>query len=144
MIPEGYHNLTTYLNELLKTNKPEQQNNTFLFPTRENPGKTEDRIPMQTTILTELLELKEEKILTPQEDIESKTKFLVRFDWMDTLLTEVEKRAIEDIQVDHYNIFPKRRMDIGMDTEFKVKLTQKDGEAVYSQNLPTPMHLKGT
>ena len=33
-------------------------------------------------------------------------------------------------------------MDIGMNREFKVKLTPKDDKAVYSQNLPKPLHLK--
>ena len=33
-------------------------------------------------------------------------------------------------------------MDIGMNTEFKVKLTPKDGKAEYSQNLSMPVHLK--
>ena len=33
-------------------------------------------------------------------------------------------------------------MDIGMNTEFKLKLTPKDDKAVYSQSLPIPIHLK--
>ena len=33
-------------------------------------------------------------------------------------------------------------MDIGMNTEFKVRLTPKDDKAVYSQNLPMPIHVK--
>ena len=33
-------------------------------------------------------------------------------------------------------------MDIGMNTEFKVKLTPKDDKTVYSHNLPKPIHLK--
>ena len=33
-------------------------------------------------------------------------------------------------------------MDIGIDTEFKVKLTPKDDEAVHSQSLAMPIHLK--
>ena len=33
-------------------------------------------------------------------------------------------------------------MDIGMNTEIKVKLTPKDDKAVYSQSLPMPIHLK--
>ena len=33
-------------------------------------------------------------------------------------------------------------MDIGMNTEFKVKLTPKNDKAVYSQSLPMPIHLK--
>ena len=54
MIPEGDPDLITYLTELLRTNKPEQQNNTFWFPTPENPGNTEDHTPFQTRILKEL------------------------------------------------------------------------------------------
>ena len=33
-------------------------------------------------------------------------------------------------------------MDIGMNTEFKVRLTPKDDKAVYSLSLPKPIHLK--
>ena len=33
-------------------------------------------------------------------------------------------------------------MDIGMNTEFKVKITSKDEKVVYSQNPPVPIHLK--
>ena len=33
-------------------------------------------------------------------------------------------------------------MDIGINTEFKVKLTATDDEAVYSQSLPMPIHLE--
>ena len=58
-------------------------------------------------------------------------------------LTETEKQAIEDILVDYHDIFVRHRMDIGMNTEFKVKLTPKDNKAVYNQNLPMPLHLKG-
>ena len=51
IIPQGDPDLTAYLNELLRTNNPEQQNNTIWFPTPENLGKLEDHIPMQTRIL---------------------------------------------------------------------------------------------
>ena len=70
------------------------------------------------------------------------TKFLERFDWTDTLLTETKTQAIEDILVAYHDIFARHRMDIGMNTEFKLNLTPKDDKAVYSQNLPTPIHLK--
>ena len=69
-------------------------------------------------------------------------EFLERFDWTDTLLTETEKQAVEDILVEYHNIFARHRMDIGMNTEFKLKLTPKDDKAVYSQSLPMPIHLK--
>ena len=142
MIPRSDPDLTTYLNKLIRTIKPEQQNNTFWFPTSENPGKPEDHTPIQTRILKELIELKDKEKLNPQESTESRNKYPQRFDWTDTLLTETEKQAIEDILVDYHDILARHRMDIGMNTEFKVNITPKDDKAVYSQSLPMPVHLK--
>ena len=142
MIPQDDPDLTAYLNDFLRTSKPEQQDNTFWFPTPENPGKPEDHTPIQTRILNELNELKDKKKLNPQESSESRNKILKRFYWTDTLLTETEKQAIEDILVEYHDIFARHRMDIGMNTEFKVKLTPKDYKAVYSQSLPIPIYLK--
>ena len=51
MIPQGDLDLTAYLYELLRTNKREQQNNTFRFPTSEDPGKPENHTPIQTRTL---------------------------------------------------------------------------------------------
>ena len=61
MIPEANTNLTTYLNDLLRMKKLEQQNNTFWFPTPENPGKPEDHTPTQTGTLRKSLELKKNR-----------------------------------------------------------------------------------
>ena len=144
MISPGNPDLTAYLNEFFRTNKSEQQDNTFWFPTPENPGKPEDHTPIQTRILKELNELRDKEKLNPQEGTESRNKFLKRFDCTDTLLTETEKQSIEDILVDYHDIFAGHRKDIGMNTEFKVKLTPKDDKAVYSQSLPMPIHLKET
>ena len=55
---------------------------------------------------------------------------------------DTEEHAVEDILVEYQDIFARYRMDIGMNTEFKVRLTPKDGKAVYSQSLPMPIHLK--
>ena len=142
MIPQGDPNLVTYLTELLRTNKPDQQNNTFWFPTPENPGNTEDHTPIQTRIFTELREMQRREKLNPKDDSESRTEFLERLGWTDTLLTETEKQAVEDILVEYHDIFARHRMDIGMNTEFKVKLTPKDDKAVYSKSLPMPIRLK--
>ena len=53
-------------------------------------------------------------------------EILKQFDWTDTLLTKTEKQAVEDVLVEYYDIFARHRMDIAMNTEFKVKLTPKD------------------
>ena len=82
------------------------------------------------------------KKLNPKDDNESRIEFLKRLDWTDTLLDENEKHAVEDILVEYRDIFARHRMDIGMNTEFKVRLTPKDDQAVYSQSLPMPIHLK--
>ena len=74
--------------------------------------------------------------------MESRMEYLMRFDWTDTLLTQTEKEAVEDMLVDYHDIFARHKMDLGMNTEFKVKLTPKDDKAVYSQNLPMPIRLK--
>ena len=142
MISQGDPDLNAYLNEILRTSKPEQQDNMFWFPTPENRGKSEDHTPIQTRILKELNELKGKEKLNPQESTESRNKFLKRFDWTDTLLTETEKQAIEDILVDYHDVFARHRMDIGINTGFKVKLTPKNDKAVYSQSLPMPIRLK--
>ena len=88
MIPEGDLDLTTYLTELLRTNKPDQRNNTFWFPAPKNPGKAEDHTPTQTRILQELRGLQQKEKLNPKDDAESRMDYLKRFDWTDTLLTD--------------------------------------------------------
>ena len=97
MIPEGDPDLVTYLIELLRTNKPNQPNKSFCFPTPKKPGNTDDHTPIQTRIHTELRELQRREKLNPKDNIESRMEFLERFDWTDTLLTETERQAVEDI-----------------------------------------------
>ena len=80
MIQQSDPDVFAYLNEILKTKKPEQQNNTFSFPTPKSPGKSEDHTPIQTRIFKELTELKEKEELNPQESTESRNKFPKRFD----------------------------------------------------------------
>ena len=124
----------SYSERINKISKP--------ISTTENPGNTEEHTPIQTRILKELRELQEKEKLNPKDDVESRMKIIKRFDWSDTLLNATEKQAVEDILVEYHDIFARHRMDIGMNTEFKVRLTPKDAKAVYSQSLPMPIHLK--
>ena len=131
MIPEGDQDLITYLPDVLRSNKADQQNKTFWFPTPENPGNIEDHTPIQTRIRKELCELQLKK-LNRKYDIELRMEILTRFDWTDTLLTETEKQAVKDILVNYHDIFARHRMIIGMNTEFRVKLLSKDDKAADS------------
>ena len=85
MNPEGDPDFTAYLNEFLRTTKPEQQNNAFWLPAHKNPGKIEDHTPIKT-IHKKLYELKDKEKSNPKDDTESRTKFLERIDSTDTLL----------------------------------------------------------
>ena len=49
---------------------------------------------------------------------------------------------MEEILVDYHNIFARHRVDIGMNTQFKVKLTPKNKTFVHSPSLPMPLYLK--
>ena len=80
MILEGDLDLTTHLNEHLKTNETEQRNKTFWFPTHDNPGKTEYPTPMQTRILEKVNKLKHKERVNNRDDVESRWKILGRFD----------------------------------------------------------------
>ena len=91
MIPHGDPDLTAYLDELHRTNKPEQQNNTIWFLTPENPTKPEDNTPIQTRFSRKLIEFKDKGKLNPQESTEHQNKFLKQFDWTDKFLTGTEK-----------------------------------------------------
>ena len=137
MIPEGDPNLNIYLTELLRTNEPDQQTITFWFPTPENPGNTDDQTPIHTRILKELCEWQLKEKLNSKDDIESRMDSFKRFDWTDTLLTETEKQALEVILVEYHDIFARHKRDIGMNTEFKVKLAPKD------KKLPTTKAYQG-
>ena len=117
MIPEGDPDLSTYLTELLRTNKRDQQNNTFWFPTSEKPVNVEDHSVIQTRILEELRDLQLKQKLNPKDDAKSRMKFLERFHWTDTLPAETEKQAVVDVLVKYHHKIARHRMDIGMNTD---------------------------
>ena len=66
------------------------------------------------------------------DNAKSKGKFLKRFYWTETILTELEKQPVDNILVEYHNDFATHRRDIGMNKEFKVKLTTKQDKGVFS------------
>ena len=131
-----------YVSSLIKTNRNPQNSENYWFPTPENPGNPEEHTPIQKRILRELQALQDLETLDPTTDAESRAKFLETFDWKDSTLTPEEKEKIEDLLVEFHDIFARHRFDIGMNEEFKVKLTPKDDSPAYSQSLPAPINLK--
>ena len=142
MMHQHMENTNLYLNQLMKTNQSSDLQETFWFPTPEQPGDPTTYTLIQLRISDELTELKQLEQLNPNNNEESRKKFLDHFDWTDTTLSPFEKKHIEDILVQSHYIFDRRRFDIGTNREFKVKLTPNDDRPAYSQSLPTPINLK--
>ena len=65
------------------------------------------------------------------------------FKWTDSLITGKDRDRLKDTIVGFNDIFARRRLDIGMNTQFKVSLTPQDDKPVYTQSLPVPINLKG-
>ena len=49
---------------------------------------------------------------------------------------------MENVIVDYNDIFARHRLGIGINNNFKVKLTPKTDAPVYTQSLPVPINLK--
>ena len=131
-----------YINSLLKTSKDDKVNETYWFPTPQNPGNETEHTPIQTRILNELRELEQLEKLNPLEKTNSRNQFLSNFDWTDSTLQPKAKQAVENLLVEFHDIFARHRFDIGINTEFKVQLTPLDNRPAYSQSLPAPINLK--
>ena len=131
-----------YINELLKLPSPDPDQESYWFPTPDDPGDPTTYTPIQQRIYNELLELKQLEQLNPQDNEESRKSFLSNFAWTDTTLNADERIQIEEILIEFHDIFARHRFDIGTNREFKVKLTPNDDRPAYSQSLPTPINLK--
>ena len=131
-----------YINELLNTTDKPSNNQNFWFPTPEDPGDPNTHTPTQSRILQEIKELKEIQKLNSSNSPEDRESFLKNSKWEDTQLSEDDRKDIEEILVEFKDIFARHRLDIGINHDFKIKLTPKTDEPVYSQSLPCPLNLK--
>ena len=142
MMHQHMENTDLYLNQLMKTHQSSDEQETYWFPTPEQPGDPNTYTPIQQRIFDELTEPKQLEQLNPNDNKESRTKFFDHFDWTDTTLSSFERQHIEDILKQYHDIFARHRFDIGSNREVKFKLTPNGDRPGYSQNLPTSMNLK--
>ena len=96
MVHQHMENTGQYFYQLMKTNQSSSEQKTYRFPTPEQPGDAETFILKKQQIHDELMELKQLEQLNPNDNEESKTKFIDHFD---TTLSPFEKQQIEDILV---------------------------------------------
>ena len=80
--------------------------------------------------------------LDPTKDEESRAKFPENVDWKDSTYATDELAMIEEQLVEFHDIFARHQFDIGMNEEFKMKLTPKDGSPAYSQTRLAPINFK--
>ena len=137
-----HDDVIAYVNALMQVDSPEQTEEKFWFPTPENPGDETEHTPIQQRILKELRELQKLEELDPKQSESSRTQFLSMFKWDNSLITGEDRENLESILVEFNDIFARHRLDIGMNTQFKVSLTPKNDNPVYTQSLPVPINLK--
>ena len=70
--------------------------------------------------------MKKKEKMNPKDDLEVQ-KNPELFECKVTLLTEDQKHVAENILVQYHKKFASPKLQFGIDTEFKVKLTPKDG-----------------
>ena len=131
-----------YIKSFLKTPKNEEVNETYWFPTPQNPGNEKEHTPIQTRFLNELRELEQLEKLNPLENTNYPNQFLSNFNWTDSTLQPEAKQAVENLLVEFHDIFARHCCDMGINTEFKVQLTPLDKRPACSQSLPAPINLK--
>ena len=139
---EDPYDTVTYVNELMKADSDLSETDRFWFPTTENPGNEAEHTPIQKRILREIREVERKEKLNPIEDSTSREFFLTMFQWEDSLIQGKENQELEDVIIEYNDIFTSHRLDIGINNDFKVILTPKNENPVYTQNLPVPINLK--
>ena len=128
------------LNQLFQ--EPGTETNCRWYPTPETCDDPSKLNRIERRFYDEIIELREEEKLDPTADDQQRKEFLANFKWENSILEERERQQIENLLVKYNNVFARHRLEIGINTDFKIKLTPKYDEPVYAQSLPTPTNLK--
>ena len=80
LLNKNHDDAILYITSLLQTSKTNEINETYWFPTPQNPGNESEHSPIHTQILNELRELEQLEQLNPLEDTNSRDQFLSNFD----------------------------------------------------------------
>ena len=112
------------------------------YPTPETCSEPDKLNAVVRRIYDEILALRELQKLDPSQSDQQRMNFLKNFIWDESLLTPSQRIQVEELLVKYNSIFARHRFDIGMNTNFKGKLTPEHEEPVYYQSLPTSTNLK--
>ena len=128
------------INQLFQ--EPDANKDKRWCPTPDTCDDPDKLNKIERRIYDEIIQLREAEKLDPTRDDDQRRAFLKIFSWDDSILTEQEQQRIEALLVKYHTIFARHRLDIGINTDFKIKLTPKHDDPVYAQSLPTPTNLK--
>ena len=118
--PEEYEHILSQLFHEQTKNDGKQK-----YPTPEtceDPSKLNE---IEKRIYDEIITLggKEQLKLNPTKTIEKRRDYFWKFNWVEFLLNEDKPSRVEPFLVKDHSIFSRNCLDIGINREFKVKLT---------------------
>ena len=120
-----------YINELQKVPQTNTEQETFWFPTPEEPSEPTTYTPIQQRIYNELLEFKDIEKHYPHKNESARKAFISNVDWSDTTLSHEEQQEQQQILIEFHDIFLRHRFDIGIFRDFKVKLMPNKDRPAY-------------
>ena len=91
------------------------------YPTPETCDDQSKLNKIEKRIYEEIVKLREQEKLDPTTSEEQRHEFLANFQWEQSILSPHEKQQVEALLVKYHDIFAKHRLDIGINTEFKIK-----------------------
>ena len=121
--------------------KPAPEYEKFWFPTPENCPDITCLSHWQKQVYVEISEYREKGKINPIENQSDRDEFLQLFSWQDSILSETERKQVEQLLVENLDVFAKHRFDVGYNSELQTKLTPSHELPVYLQSLHTPIHL---
>ena len=92
----NYDAAIQYVHALLQIPKSIDTNETYWFPTPEEPGGEAQHTPIQKRLLQEIIALQKLEQLNPQNNQESRKQFLSKFDGTDSKLHMAVRKSIEE------------------------------------------------
>ena len=139
LIPDHPDDAAAVINQLFVN--PDMKS-TKWYPTPETCSEPDKLNKIERRIFDEIAALRELEKLDHVRSHEQRVKFLQNFKWEDSLLSPSHQAQLEELLLKYNSIFARHRLDIGLNTDIKVKLTPQHEEPVYTQSLPTPTNLK--
>ena len=111
-------------------------------PSAESCDDPSELNPIEKRIYDEIVKLRGKEKVDHTVNDQQIQAFLIIFQREISILSTHERQQIGILLVKYHKIFSRHRLDIGNNTEIKLKLTSEHDDVVYAQTLPTPTNLK--